>query len=166
MSWKLSRVINNANKKTSRLFYSTGIVERGGVIGSLIPTGEGSMTLYYKNLAVGTGYQIQASGACNWNDYESLTIVVLDGVNEIASMNIPLSQSISTWAFEFNIMVSGVSEINTYGSFKYVRSSGTIFEGATIGGKYETNQDIVLDVQAVLSNGYISCDKFLLIKQF
>ena len=51
MSWKLSRVLNNGNKKNNRLFYSLGSVERSGVIGSLIPSGQGSLTLYQKNLS-------------------------------------------------------------------------------------------------------------------
>jgi hypothetical protein len=166
MSWKLSRVLNNGNKKNNRLFYSLGSVERSGVIGSLIPSGQGSLTLYQKNLSVGSGYLISASGTCNWNDYENLRIIVLDGINEIVSINIPLSQCISTWNFEFNIIVSGISDIITYGNFSYVRSGGTIFEGSNIGGKYTTNQDINIDVQAVLSNGRIICNEFLMIKKF
>ena len=166
MSWKLSRVLNNGNKKNNRLFYSLGSVERSGVIGSLIPSGQGSLTLYQKNLSIGSGYLICASGTCNWNDYENIRIIVLDGINEIVSVNIPLSQCTSTWNFEFNIIVSGISEILTYGNFAYVRSGGTIFEGSNIGGKYTTNQDINIDVQAVLSNGHIICNEFLMIKHF
>ena len=45
MSWKLSRVLNNGIKKNNKLFYSLGSVERSGVIGSLIPSGQGSLTL-------------------------------------------------------------------------------------------------------------------------
>ena len=166
MSWKLSRVLNNGNKKNNRLFYSLGSVERSGVIGTLIPYGQGSLTLYQKNLSIGSGYLICASGTCNWNDYENIRIIVLDGVNEIVSVNIPLSQCTSTWNFEFNIIVSGIVEIITYGNFSYVRSGGTIFEGSNIGGKYTTNQDINIDVQAVLSNGHIICNEFLMIKHF
>ena len=80
MSWKLSRVLNNGIKKNNKLFYSLGSVERSGVIGSLIPSGQGSLTLYQKNLSVGSGYLICASGTCNWNDYENIIIIVLDGI--------------------------------------------------------------------------------------
>ena len=112
---------------------------------------------------------ISASGSCSWNDYESLRIIFLDGHSEITSINIPLSQCISTWILEFNIMVSsiseGVAEINTFGNFKYVRAGGTIFEGSNISSLYRTNQDIVFDIQAVLSNGQTTCDKFLILKK-
>ena len=79
-------------------------------------------------------------------------------------MCIPSSQCVSTWNFEFNIIVSSLSEIIACGNFSYLRSGGTIFEGSNIGGRYTTNQDINVDVQAVLSNGHILCNEFLMIK--
>ena len=108
MSWKLSRVLNNGNKKNNKLVYSLGYVVRSGVLGTLIPSGQGSITLYHKNLSIGSGNFRSASGTCNWNDNENIRIIVFDGINEIVSVNIPLSQCITTWNFEFNIIVSGI----------------------------------------------------------
>ena len=165
---KLSRILNNGNKKNNKLFYSTGHVNNSlpNIAVSLIPSGSGSMTLRHQSFVIGTIYQILAFGTCDWNDYKSLKIAVKDsiGMHEIVSINIPLSQCDNIWYFEFDIIVSGLSEITTNGYFRYVRTNGTIFESSNIGGVYTSNQDITIDFLCSLTNGQIRCNVCSLMK--
>ena len=142
MSWKLSRVINNESKRKWKIFYSTGSSDAP----ALIPPGVGSLTI---RRSIGATYQVSASGTCNWADFESLKLTVKDGDHEMVSSIVPLSQCSNFYS------MSGI--------FNYVRTSGTVFEGCTLGGIYPSSDDIHLGITCELSSP-MRCNDFSITK--
>ena len=155
MSWKLSRVINNESKRKWKIFYSTGSSDAP----ALIPPGVGSLTI---RRSIGATYQVSASGTCNWTDFDSLKLTVKDGDREMVSSIVPLSQCSNFWTLDLNIVVLATS-YSMSGIFNYVRTSGTIFEGCTLGGIYPSSDDIHLGITCELSSP-MRCNDFSITK--